>query len=111
MSSQTSGEGVVLVDSLQGVDLTEELQNVTQLVRERADCDVVIDLSEVTVLNSSHLASLLRLRQLLQGRGHRLVLCNVGRLTMGILSVTGLDAVFEITADRSDALAMVQANC
>ncbi len=111
MSVQTGGEGVVLVDFHSGLDLAEELPHVAQLVRERADCDVIVDFSEVTVLNSSHLAFLLRLRQLLQDRGHRLVLCNVGRLTIGIFSVTGLDTVFEIATGRSDAVAMVQARC
>jgi anti-anti-sigma factor len=109
MSVQTSGEGVVLVDLGQGVDLAEELQNVTQLVDERAGCDVIMDFSQVTLLGSSQLASLLRLRKLVQGHGHRLVLCNVGRLAMGIFSVTGLDAVFEMAADPAAAAATVQA--
>ncbi len=109
MSVQTSGEGVVLVDLGQGSDLAEELQNVTRLVEERAGCDVIMDFAQVTLLGSSQLACLLRLRRLVQGHGRRLVLCNVGRLTMGIFSVTGLDAVFEMAADQAAAAATVQA--
>jgi len=109
MSVQTSGEGVVLVDLGQGSDLADELQNVTQLVGERAGCDVIMDFSQVTFLGSGQLAGLLRLRKLVQGYGRRLVLCNVGRLTMGIFSVTGLDTVFEMAADPAAAAATVQA--
>jgi anti-anti-sigma factor len=108
MSVQTNGEGVVLVDLGQGLDVAEDAQNVTQLVEERAGCDVIMDFSQVTLLGSSQLACLLRLRKLVQGYGRRLVLCNVGRLTMGVFSVTGLDAVFEMAADRAAATATVQ---
>jgi anti-anti-sigma factor len=64
-----------------------------------------MDFSKVTMLNSSCLAILLRLRRQLLDRGHRLVLCSISRLTQGILSVTGLDGVFEITGDTRDACA------
>jgi anti-anti-sigma factor len=66
-----------------------------------------MDFSAVTLLTSSCLTTLLWLRRQLQDRGRRLVLCNLGRATHGILSVTGLTDVFEIRADKSDALATV----
>ena len=109
MSIQTSGEGVILVESLRGLDIGEELQNVIQQVGNQAGCHVIVDLAEVDILNSSHLASLLRLRRMLRRCEHRLILCNVRPATKGILSVTGLDAVFEIMGGRSDALSAVQA--
>ena len=107
MGIQNWSNDTLLVDLPDEPDLQAELEEVAHLVRDRGACDVVMDFSAVTLLNSSCLANLLQLRKLLLDRGRRLVLCNVGRLTHGILSVTGLAGVFEIRADRSDALATV----
>jgi hypothetical protein len=52
---------------------------------------------------------LMRLRQQLWGCGHRLVLCNIGAATQGILSITGLDRVFEIASDTRAALVTLHA--
>jgi len=107
MGIQNWSNDTLLVDLPDEPDLQEELEEVARLVRDRGACDVVMDFSAVTLLNSTCLARLLQLRQQLLDRGRRLVLCNISRLIHGILSVTGLTRVFEIMADRSDALAAV----
>jgi anti-anti-sigma factor len=107
MGIQNWSNATLLVDLPGAPEVQAELEEVARLVRDRGDCDVVMDFSAVTLLNSSCLATLLRLRKQLLDRGRRLVLCNIGRVTHGILSVTGLTGVFEIRADRSDALATV----
>jgi anti-anti-sigma factor len=109
MSMQKWPEDVVLVDLRAEPQTSEQLEDVVRQARDRGDCGVVMDLSNVTILTSTSLASLLRLRRLLHDCGQRLVLCSVGCGTKGIISVTGLDGVFEIMDDRSDALATVQA--
>jgi len=108
MAIQNWSERTIFVDLPGEPELEEKLQEVAQLIQERGDCDVVMDLSKVTMLNSSCLAILLRLRRQLLDRGHRLVLCNISRLTQGILSVTGLDHVFELGDDKPEALATMQ---
>jgi len=89
-------------------ELQEELLEVAELVRDHGASDIVMDFSAVTLLNSSCLATLLRLRKELLDHGRHLVLCNIGRATHGILSVTGLTGVFEINDDRLKALATLQ---
>ena len=102
---QNWSKDTLLVDLPGGPELHEELQNVARRLRERGVCDVVMDFSAVTVLNSACLAMLLQLRKQLWHLGRRLVLCHLGRLTHGILSASGLTDVFEIRADRPGALA------
>lgn len=110
MAIQHWSNDTLLVDLPGEPELQEELLEVAELVRDHGACDVVMDFSAVTLLNSSCLATLLRLRQELLHHGRHLVLCNIGRATHGIFSVTGLTGVFEINDDRLKALATVQ-NC
>ena len=99
MSVRDCPEDVLVVDFPQGCDVGEELKTVAQLVQGRVQRDVVVNLSGVDILNTSHIAALLLLRQSLQACGHKLVLCNVGPRLAGVFSVTGLNAVFEIARD------------
>ena len=109
MAIQAWSENVALVEVRAEPETGEHLGEVICYVRDRGNCDVVMDFSHVTILTSTSLAVLLRLRKLLDDCGQRLVLCSVGSGTKGIISVTGLDGVFEIVDDRFDALATVQA--
>lgn len=109
MGIQDWSENVILVELHAEPGTNEQLEEVLRLVRDRGDCGVVIDFSNVTILTSTSLAVLLRLRKLLGDCGQRLLLCSVGCGTRGIIAVTGLDGVFEIVDDRFDALATVEA--
>ena len=109
MSMQSWSDNVVLVELSNEPETREELDSVIRYIRDRDDCSAVVDFSNVTILTSTSLAVLLRLRKLVHDCGQRLVLCSVGSGTKGIISVTGLDDVFEIVDDRFDALATVQA--
>lgn len=70
--------------------------------------DVVIDLGQVTYLNSSNIAHLLRLRKHLMEHGGRLRISSVQEQVWSVMLVTGLDKVFEFTADKATALASLQ---
>ena len=107
MTIQNGPEGAILVDLPEEPALEGELDEVVRLVRNLVACDVVVDFSRVTVLNSTCLAGMLRLRHHLQTHGGRLVLCNIGARTGSILSVTGLTGVFEVTGNKQDALAVL----
>ncbi len=108
MGIQNGPDGAILVDLPEEPALEEELGEVVRLVRTMVACDVVLDFSKVTVLNSTCLAALLRLRNHLQGHSGRLVLCNIGAMARSILSVTGLTGVFETTGSKLDALATIR---
>ena len=108
MGIQNWSEDIVLVDLPPEPQMGEELKTTTEIVRDRGDCDVVIDFSSVDIVTSSSLSKLLRLRKLLTDCGHRLVFCNVAAATRGIFTVTGLDGVFELVDDKFVALAGLQ---
>ena len=108
MGIQNWSEDVVLVDLPEEPQMGEELQTVTKIVRDRGDCDVVLDFSSVDIVTSSSLSKLLKLRKLLGDCGHKLVFCGVAAATRGIFTVTGLDGVFELADDKFVALASLQ---
>lgn len=108
MGIQNWSEDIVLVDLPAEPHMGDELTTVTEIVRDRGDCDVVIDFSGVDIVTSSSLSKLLKLRKLLTDCGHRFVFCSVAAATRGIFTVTGLDGVFEIVDDKFVALAALQ---
>ncbi len=108
MGIQNWSEDIVLVDLPQEPNMGDELKTVTGIVRDRGDCDVVIDFSNVDIITSSSLSKLLKLRKLLADCGHRLVFCNVAPATKGVFTVTGLEGVFELADDKFVALASLQ---
>jgi len=108
MGIQDWSDDIVLVDLPAEPQMADELIAVIEIVRNRGDCDVVIDFSSVDIVTSSSLSKLLKLRKLLADCGHRLVFCTVAAATKGIFTVTGLDGVFEIVDDKFVALAALQ---
>jgi len=108
MGIQNWSEDVILVDLPQEPQMGDELKTATGIVRDRGDCDVVIDFSNVDIITSSSLSKLLKLRKMLADCGHRLLFCNVAAATRGIFTVTGLDGIFEMADDKFVALASLQ---
>jgi anti-anti-sigma factor len=108
MGIQNWSEEIILVDLQQEPQMGEELNTVVGMVRDRGNCDVVIDFSSIDIVTSSSLSKLLKLRKLLADCSHKLVFCNVAPATKGIFSVTGLDGIFEIVEDKFIALAGLQ---
>ncbi len=70
--------------------------------------DVIVNLLDVSRLNSSNLSQLLRLRKTLIGRDRRLRICSVGHSVWSVLLVTGLDQLFSFTDDIATSLASLQ---
>ena len=108
MGIQNWSEDIILVDLQQEPNMGEELQSVTEMVRDRGDCEVVIDFSDVDIITSSNISKLLKLRKLLADCGHKLVFCNVAPATKGVFTITGLDDIFEFAQDKFIALASLQ---
>ncbi len=108
MGIQNWSEDIILVDLPQEPELGDELKTATEAVRDRGDCELVIDFSQVDIITSSSLSKLLKLRKLLGDCGHRLVFCSVAPATKGIFTITGLDGIFEIVDDKFVALASLQ---
>jgi anti-anti-sigma factor len=108
MGIQNWADDIILVDLPSEPEMADELGAVTEMVRDRGDCDVVIDFSDVDIVTSSSLSALLKLRKLLADCGHRLVFCSVAAATRGIFTITGLEAIFEFVDDKFVALAGLQ---
>ncbi len=108
MGIQDWSEEIILVDLPPEPEMGDELKTVTGMVRDRGDCDVVIDFAGVDIVTSSSLSKLLKLRKLLADCGHRLVFCSVAPATKGIFTVTGLEGIFELADDKFIALASLQ---
>ena len=72
-------------------------------------CDVVLDLSDLTLLTSAGLARLLKVRKRLHAGGRRLILCSAQDPVWGIFITTGLDHFFDFAKTISEALALLQA--
>jgi anti-anti-sigma factor len=108
MGIQDWSDEIILVDLPKEPNMGDELKTVTEIVRDRGNCDAVVDFSEVDIITSSSLSKLLKLRKLLADCGHRLLFCNVAAATKGIFTVTGLDGVFELVDDKFVALASLQ---
>jgi anti-anti-sigma factor len=72
--------------------------------------DVVIDLKNVTYVNSSNLAQLLKLRKKLMLRNRRMRICSFNDSIWSIMLTTGLDSVFHFNEDVSTSLASLQIN-
>ncbi|MHC4217924.1 MAG: STAS domain-containing protein [Planctomycetota bacterium] len=70
--------------------------------------DVIMNLKDVTRLNSSNLAQLLRLRKIVLTAHRRVRICSVGDDVWSVFLTTGLDKMFEFTDDVSTSLASLQ---
>lgn len=108
MGIQNWSEDIILVDLPAEPQVADELKTVTEIVRDRGNCSVVVDFSSVDIVTSSSLSAMLRLRKLLVDCGYRLVFCNVAAATKGVFTITGLDGIFEFVDDKFVALAGLQ---
>jgi anti-anti-sigma factor len=110
MGFQNWSDDIILVDLSREPRMRSELKTLVEIVRDRGDCDVVVDFSSVDIMTSTSISGLLRLRKLLADCGHRLVFCNVPAATRSVFSVVGLDEVFEFSEDKFAALAAIQSS-
>ena len=108
MGIQNWSENIVLVDLPAEPQLGDELKAVADIIKDRGDCDVVMDFSGIDIISSSSLSKLLKMRKQLTDCGHQLIFCNVAPATKGIFAVTGLEGIFKVVDDKFVALAGLQ---
>lgn len=89
--------------------LSEELNSIIDRVAQHDKAPhVVLNLTDVTYLNSSNIAQLLKLHHALAEAERRLKLCHVCDEVWSILMVTSLDKYFDFAPDTMTALAGLQ---
>lgn len=104
-------DNIVVCDLRDEPALSEEMNELHQkLTADEPDRkrDVVLDMSEVTYLNSSNIAQLLKIRKALVERDKSMRLCSVNDAVWSIMLLTGLDKVFEFAPDKVTAIASLQ---
>jgi anti-anti-sigma factor len=100
-------------DSITVVELGDDPQfsdEINALIESFDDSpvDVVLNFAGVSFINSSNISKLLRLRKQVIACQRKLVLCGVNTQVWGVILVTGLDKIFELTNDMMTALATLQ---
>jgi len=108
MSIQQWSDHILLVELADDPHFTSELDSLMAVLARRSDVDVVLNMSEVTFVNSSNLARLLKLRKVMITKDRQLRLCGLRTELWSAFLVTGLDAIFEFADDVATALASLQ---
>jgi anti-anti-sigma factor len=102
-------EDVILVKlSSSDPKISEEFKELNSRLIEKSECDVVVDFSEVEVINSSNISNLLILRGFLEDHNRKLILYNVSTITKCIFVVAGLAEFFVFMDDMNDILKVLQ---
>ena len=95
MAMQHWSDEIIIVDLPDEPEMASELTSLANYITEKENCSIVVDFTSVGDITSSSLSQLLKLRQLTAESGRRLVLCNIDSETEDILSITGLDGIFD----------------
>lgn len=103
-------ENIVITELSDEPALSDELSAVIDRALKSKDHvpHVVLNFGQVSYVNSSNLAQLLRLRKTLADRGAHLRLCSVSDPVWSVFMVTGLDKVLRFAPDPLTALAGLQ---
>ena len=107
MGIQEWSDDITVVDLGDDPQFTDEISALMDKL-EAGPKNVVLNFGAVGFVNSSNIAKLLRLRKMMIGSDHKLVLCDVNTQVWGVLLVTGLDKIFDYTNDVATALAKLQ---
>lgn len=110
--AQQWSDRILLAELADEPELSEEIAGIYERLKTippgKKPPSVVLNFAGVTFLNSSHIASLLRLRKKLVESGRTLVLCTLSDELWSVIMLTGLDKIFIVAPDTSTALARVQ---
>lgn len=106
MSTLNDGNVVVLEPkgSLIGGDETDELKSVINSLQEKGNTKLIVDLADVTYMNSSAIGALTVAHNSYQKRQGKMILCNVNKSISNIFLVTKLSSIFLSEDKREDAI-------
>lgn len=108
IKSSTINDGNVVIlepkGSLIGGDETTELKNMVKALQEKGNAKLIVDLADVTYLNSSAIGVLTVAHNTYKQRGGKMILCNVNKSVSNIFLVTKLATIFLTEDSRDDAI-------
>lgn len=109
MAVELWSDTVLLGELADDPQYTDDLNAIIEQCSNNTQLDVLLNFSEITYLNSSNIAKLLKLRKLITiTNERRLKLCGINRQVWGVFLVTGLDRIFEVVDDVPTGLASLQ---
>lgn len=111
MAIQSWSDEVLLGELQDDPVLTDDLNAIIDQVEKNGDNHVVLDFANVSYLNSSNIAKLLKLRKMLAASPSRkLKLCGINSHVWGVFLITGLEKLFDFADNVSLGLAAIQIN-
>ncbi len=109
MPIQNWSENVLLVELADDPQFSDDMIALLKTLEDQDGFDVVLNFQNVTFLNSSNIARLLKLRKMqVLSKGRKLKLCSVNTHVWGVFLVTGLDKIFEVYDNVALGLASLQ---
>ncbi|MCH2143521.1 MAG: STAS domain-containing protein [Phycisphaerales bacterium] len=112
MPIEAWSEQITIAELADEPAFSEEMSSLMQRMEDLGDAvpDVILNLANVSYLNSSNIAQMLRVRKRLNTAGRNMRICSVDDQVWGVLMITGLDKIFDFTEDVTTALASLQLN-
>ena len=108
IKSSTMDDGrLVILDprgSLIGGSETDELKSTINALMEKGNIKLIIDLADVSYMNSSAIGILTVAHNAYQKRQGKLILCNLNKNISNIFLVTKLSTIFLSEDKREDAI-------
>ncbi len=102
-------ESVLIAELGDDPQFSDDIAAVLEAVGNSAQSNVLLNFSNVTYLNSSNIAKLLKLRKVVTIANERkLKLCGISKSVWGVFLVTGLDRIFDVVDDVPTGLASLQ---
>ncbi len=108
MPLQKWSENILVVDLQNEPQFSDDMNALFDVLEQGGKTDVALNFGDVTYVNSSNIAKMLKLRKLVGSKGGRLVLCGVNTHVWGVFLVTGLDKIFQFADDLVTGLAGLQ---
>jgi len=84
--------------------LSKELRHVNETLEENSRRHVIMDLSRIRMLTSSHISNLMLLHNMLEQNGYKLILCHVSFQVKCEFTVCGLRDMFHFAEDKYEAM-------
>ena len=105
-SMMDDGKVVILEPkgSLIGGSETDELKSTINSLLEQGKVKLIVDLADVSYLNSSAIGALTVAHTSFTSRGGKMILCNVNKNISNIFLVTKLSTIFLTEDKRNDAI-------
>lgn len=108
MPLQKWSDNILVADLQDEPQFSEDLNALFDMLEADDRFDVVLNFADVSYINSSNIAKLLKLRKMILTRQRRVLLCGINSHVWGVFLVTGLDKIFQFADDLATGLAGLQ---